>query len=305
MSEPQTSAGERARSLIHLGRFAEAADAARSGLAVDPDDPQLVLLLAIALCDGGDTAAAVSAAEHAVALRPDYALAHRTLGWAIYKTGRYAEAADRLAHAVSLDPHDAETHVMRAEARLKQASRVNKRLRDALIADAEFHAVEAVRLEPARAGGYLAHAKACITRDNAAGASVWADKALSVEPDNPVGHQVLGIVAQLRGDTRTAADHYVNAGKLDPRSDSSIKLLRNLRSALPISGVAVFVVAQVALRSGRAAGGIVALVVVTVALAAFVAYRFVWPRWAARRAMSEEARRALARDRELRGRRRR
>jgi tetratricopeptide (TPR) repeat protein len=294
-------AWERTRALIGLGRYDEAAAAARSGLTSTPDDPDLALLYASALCETRDPDA-LAAARHAVALQPDRAATHRVLGWAIYRTGRYAQAADVLAHAISLDPRGAETHVMRAEALLKMApgSRMQRRMRDALTDEAHAHAAEAVRLRPSTAGGYLVHAKACLAQGDPAGARGWAERALSVEPDHPVGHQVLGLAAQLRGDTAAAADHFVDAGKLDPRSNTPITLLRGLRTSLPVGVVTIFVAIRVAGAVGGALGGAaVAVAMVVTVVPAVLAYRTYGGRWRARRQMSDEARRALARDRRL------
>ena len=305
MTARPSDARERTRALIGLRRWADAATAARTGLAGDPADAELALLYASALCEAGDRAEALVAARRAVELQPDSPRAHTVLGWAAYKAGRYAEAAALLAHALALDPHDAESHVMRGEALIKQvpASRLQRRRRDALTAEAHAHAAEAVRLRPAAAVGYLVHAKACLAQGDPAGARSWAERGLSVEPDQPVGHQILGLAAQIRGDTTTAADHFVDAGKLDPRSDTPITLLRGLRTSLPVAGIAIFIVLRLARVLGLAAGGAVAVVVVVAVVAGFVGYRVYGSRWQARRKMSDQARSALARDRALRGRR--
>jgi tetratricopeptide (TPR) repeat protein len=292
---------ERTRALVRLRRYAEAAATARSGLAGEPDDPELAYLYASALSSAGNHAEALPAARRAVGLQPGSARAQQVLGWASYKAGHHADAAAVLAHAISLDPHDAESHVMRADALIKLVprSRLAWQRRDALTAEAHAHAAEAVRLRPAGAEGYLVHAKACLAQGDPAGARGWAERGLAIEPDHPVGHQILGLAAQIRGDTAVAADHFVDAGRLDPRSDTAIRLLRGLRTTLPVGGIAVFVALRAASLLGASADGAAALAVV--AILAFVGYRVYGARWHARRRMSDQARLALARDRELRG----
>jgi predicted Zn-dependent protease len=294
-------ARERARALVRMGRYPEGAAAAREALASAPDDAGLMVLLAAALCESGQADEALPVARQAVALRPDHAGGHRTLGWVTHKLGRPGEAADILAHALALDPHDPESHVMRAEVllRLAHGTRIPRR-RAGVVDEAERHAAEAVRLDPARAAGYLVHGKAAVARGHGPIAEGWARQALALEPDHPVGHQVLGLAAQIRGDTRTAADHYVEAGRLNPRSDASLKMLRGLRAAGPVSGLALFIILRIALATGRTGGGVVAAVVVGAGVVGLVLYRFVWPRWQAHRSMSDQARQALARDRRLR-----
>ncbi|HEY7069684.1 MAG TPA: hypothetical protein VH479_06215 [Acidimicrobiales bacterium] len=303
MTDPQGGAKDRARALIGMGRYDEAATAAREGLAGEPADPQLALLYAIALCETRDKDA-VAAARRAVELQPDRAKAHQVLGWATYRSGHFARAADLLAHAISLEPHDSESHVMRAEAliRMVSGSRAHRRMDHKLTAEAHAHAAEAVRLRPTSAGGYLAHAKACLAERDPAGATHWAEQALSVAPDNPIGHQVLGLAARQRGDVRSAADHFVEAGKLDPRSDAPIRMLRDLRTGLP-GIIALLVIFRLLglfdLALGPAIGGIVFVVGVL----AVLGYRVYGARWNARRKMSAHARQVLERDRSM-GRRR-
>jgi tetratricopeptide (TPR) repeat protein len=306
MSEAADSAWMRTRALIDARRYAEAAEAARTGLAADPSHGGLTLLRAIALCEARELDDALACADRAIALQPHNALAHRTRGWILHRLGRDAEALDQLGRALALDPHDAETHVMRAEALLARAPRspLARRRRDRLVAEAHWHAGEATRLEPNAPGGFLVHSKARITANDAMGAEQWARQALSIQPDHPLGHQLLGMSAQLRGDSRTAADHYVAAGKLDPRSRTSLDLLRNVRTAVPISGIVLYPVVRFALAAGGAAGGVVLSLVVT-AVVGLVVWWIFGPRWQARRAMSEEARAVLARDRQVRGRFRR
>jgi Flp pilus assembly protein TadD len=296
-------AAERVSALIGMGRPGEAAEVARAALAASPEDPTLTLLLAIALGEAGELTEALAAAEHAVALRPDSGLARRTLGWTIYKQGRYPAAAAELAESLTLDPGDAEAHVMLGEALLRQTqrARLRTRKRAGLLAQTEHHATEATRLAPASPGGYLLNGKVCVARTDAAGAEAWAHQALALAPDNPVGHQLLGLAAQISGDVRGAADHYVNAGRLNSHSDSSLRMLRGLRSGLPLSGLVTFLLVRTMLGFGDALGG-VAVALGVLAAVLVVTYRWVAPRRRARRQMSPEARRVLDRDRELRGR---
>jgi tetratricopeptide (TPR) repeat protein len=303
MSEVATTAWVRTRALIDARRYAEAAEAARTGLAADPSHAGLTLLRAIALCEARELDDALACADRAIALQPNHPLAHRTRGWILHRLGRDAEATDQLGRALTLDPHDAETHVMRAEALLARTPRspLARRRRDQLVTEAHSHAAEATRLEPNSPGGYLVHSKARISANDAVGAEQWARHALSIQPDHPLGHQLLGMAAQLKGDSRTAADHYVAAGKLDPRSGTSLALLRGVRVAAPISGIVLYVLARIVLAMGSTAGGAV-LALAVVVLVGLGVWWFLGPRWRARRAMSDEARAVLARDRQLRGR---
>jgi Flp pilus assembly protein TadD len=283
---------DRARALIHLGRYAEAVAVARAGLATAPDDPELALLLAIALCETDEIGSGVEVARRAVALQPGNPRAHRTLGWALHAAGRPAEAADTLARALSLDPEAAMAHVMRAEALLAQTwdQPWGTRSRSRTVLDADEHAGEAVRLRPDSADGYIVRAKVAAARRRADDVESWARQALAIDPAHPVAHQMLAVAAQLRGDVRTAADHLVEAGRLDPHSGEPVEMLRRLRPGPILTGLGGIAV-------GLAVVFVPGLVLLVLPVALF--YR---SRWRARQAMSDEARMLLARDRELRSR---
>ncbi len=294
---------QRVQALIKLGRFPEAATMARQGLTTNPDSASLNLLLSIALCETGEYDEAVAAARRAVVLRPEHYAAHRTLGWSTYKAGRNDEAKAILTHALSLNPDDVMTHVMLADVLLKTIPRrlPRRALRKShVVQEIDRHGAEAIRLDPDRADGYAIRAKASVLEEDAFHASAWAHEALRREPDNPIGHQVLGMSAQLLGDTKAAADHYVTAGKLNPRSSASTTLLKGLRKKGWIGVVLALVLIRVISRLVSDGGGAAQAIGISVVLAVLGFFWVVWPRWSARRAMSAEAQQVLARDRELR-----
>lgn len=294
---------QRVQALIKLGRFPEATTMARQGLTTTPDSASLYLLLSIALCETGEYDEAVAAARRAVVLRPEHYAAHRTLGWSTYKAGRTDEATTILNHALSLNPDDVMTHVMLADVLLKTLPRhlPRRALRKSnVVQEIDHHGAEAIRLDPDRADGYAIRAKASVLEDDAFHASTWAHEALKREPDNPIAHQVLGMSAQLLGDTKAAADHYVAAGKLNPRSSASTTLLKGLRKKGWIGVVLALVLIRVISRLVRDGNGAAQAIGISVVLAVLAFFWVVWPRWSARRAMSEEAQQVLARDRELR-----
>lgn len=297
------SAKARAHALIGLKRYADAADAARSGLVADPHDADLYILVALGSCESGRPDDAVEAGRRAVALAPSHAAAHRALGLALGKAKQHGAAAGALAEAINLDPWHAHSHVVRAETLLHMSGGVLRRAkhRRELFAEADRHAAEAVRLDPNDAGGYFVHAKVALARKDGGIADKWALRGLAREPDHHVGHQLRGLAAEMRNEPGSAADHFVAAGKLDPRSRTSTSLLRGVRASLPIGVLAAYIIVRVLVVSGRAIGGVVAVAAGVLAIA-FLAWYLLAPRWQARRVMSPAARQALDRDRRLRGR---
>ena len=99
---------------------------------------------------------------------------------------------------------------------------------------------------------------------------------------------------------KRAADHYVTAGKLNPRSSRSTALLKGLRKKAPIGIFVTFILIRVISVPLRGRSEVIQVIGVGVVIALLVLLFVAWPRWNARRAMSDEARQVLARDRELR-----
>jgi len=269
-------------------------------LAADPDNSELHRLLALALCDAGDPAGAIDAAERAVALRPAGPGSRMALGIAHYRAKHYDSAVEHLSRSIALNPNEPTTHVWLAEALLKQVSssfgaEIGRHSK--LIDQADHHGAEAIKLQPERAGGYLIRTKVQIYRKDAFRASHWVHQAVALEPNNPVAHQLLGAIAQANGDTRAAADHFVTAGKLNPRSDASMHMLKGLRGGIPIGAIALFFLIRFIITAGSAVGSAIGVIVV---LALVIGLLWYWPRLRARRVMSPEARRVLERDRQLR-----
>ena len=89
---------------VYVEQWPQAADAARRGLAVDPENPDLVSLLALALTMLGDAAPAKEAAARAVGLNPESAMAHLVYGRAQLAFGSPGEAARAFREVLRLAP---------------------------------------------------------------------------------------------------------------------------------------------------------------------------------------------------------
>ena len=105
----------RVEALRELGRSAEAAEAARRGLELDPEDISLLDALAIAELDGERLEPAAAALAAALEIEPNHPvlLAHRALVLANAK--RFAEAREALFHALRVDPESVEVLRVRAQ----------------------------------------------------------------------------------------------------------------------------------------------------------------------------------------------
>jgi tetratricopeptide (TPR) repeat protein len=183
VSEPVsgiTSAGALARAehLRALGRWDEAEQAARTGLAEHPEDPALLRSLSIVLLGaGGDRhAEGLAAADAAAALEPEREHPHRLRALHLSMMGRHTEAVAAGYRAVQIAPNDpfaatGYARVLQRAGRLPDAHQVARRVVELAPHDAASHFLladvssdmgdrrtaraaylETLRLDPAHAG---------------------------------------------------------------------------------------------------------------------------------------------------------
>lgn len=105
----------RAGALLDLDRWEDAAEAARSGLAIEPESVFLLDMLAIAELELEHGGAALEAIDAALELIPEYPtlLAHRALILARLK--RFDEAEHALGEAIALDPDSVDVLRVRSQ----------------------------------------------------------------------------------------------------------------------------------------------------------------------------------------------
>lgn len=115
LTEPE-GWGLRGEALYHLDRYREGADAARRGLALEPESPYLLDVLALNLMEEGDLAGAEEALLAALEAWPDdeTLLCHYALACA--KHGQREKAYKLLDRAAALDPESLD--VLRARAQV-------------------------------------------------------------------------------------------------------------------------------------------------------------------------------------------
>jgi len=96
----------RAKLFLDLEDLEAATEAARSGLAVDPESDECLLLLADAARTQGRPAESLALAERALSLAPMSSDAHREAGLALLDLGQAGRARDYLIEALRIDPND-------------------------------------------------------------------------------------------------------------------------------------------------------------------------------------------------------
>lgn len=301
----ESAARARANALLAARQYQQAVAEARAGLATNPEDPDLLVILSMALCELEDGTGACDAAQRAIALAPDWARAHAALGDAHLMVTRNGHAAFNAYNtAARLDPEQYTYFTGRAQATLfmlprRQVVEVQtKSRRTEMIQSAERDAEYAVRLAPNSALAHAVKARVYLAGGQAFLAKACSERALSIDPTYSFAMQTRGLALQQLGDVRGASEAFVAAGKQDPRSGSSIGHLRKLKVAAPVSLLVVFIASRLVLASaetGSTAGYVFAGFVVGAALLAYVIWRV--QRF---RQLTPEAQRALRVDRKLR-----
>ncbi len=275
---------------------------AREGLLATPDDPELLRALSYALSSQDRLHEALEVADHACARHPQSPDLHYQRGVVLRDMSRGGESIVAMERAIALAPHSAHLHMARAEAILDFARHLAPRseAKRHAIEQAEVSAREAQRLMPGQANPHLVLAKVRIDQRRWGDAESLVRRAMEIEPNSSLTHQLLGIVAQQRGNRKEAADHFVEAARLDPRSDHSLRLLRGLkRFSIPGGAIALFFVMRFALGGITVAfdewGPSIGFAIVAVlvgAIAAGLAFR--------RRRLGDTANNVLTADRSMR-----
>ncbi|CAM3603022.1 tetratricopeptide repeat protein [Nocardioides zeicaulis] len=121
----------RARTLLEIGRPAEAEAEARAAVGSDPANPAAHLVLSRAYSKQKRHAEAIGAAQAAVALAPELAEAHLALVGALLGDGPSDDAVRAALVAVRLAPHDWATHHALGWALFELGSPWEKEARDA------------------------------------------------------------------------------------------------------------------------------------------------------------------------------
>ncbi len=209
-----------AQVLARTGRQSEArghADAGRRslrrGASPDPRDPMQLEPagsvvrsgLARRLLREGRTEQALQELDRIVALHPELATPHYLRGVALVRLSRAAEAEREFRRALELDPLMAEAHLALGQLYLAQPQEA---------ARAYAHFTAAAALRPDEAPAHLGRAEAALGLQRLEEARAALEAALRLDPDLPLAHYRLGLLAAMRGDTRAARASLERAERL-------------------------------------------------------------------------------------------
>jgi protein O-GlcNAc transferase len=182
----------RAAALCGLSLWDEAAEAAQAGLDREPEDAELLDVLALAQIE----------------------------------SGRKKEALATIDAAIELEPYIAELHAHRALilARCSQRS-----FRLASYGKARAAVDEALRLDPDSETALRVRAQIAVM-SNDRRAEEYAEALLALEPDDGHTHLIRGAALAERGDVTGSLSHFEEAARLDPADPAAAWLGRRSRA---------------------------------------------------------------------------
>ena len=155
------------------GRWAEAVQAFRAGLALEPDNGAIRHTLGTALHQLGDVAGAIRQFETVLRTDPSHAQALFSLGVILASEGRFDESRRRFEAAVEHEPDYVQARLALAQLLQERGSP-----EDAL---AQYEAV--VEVDPRRLEAWIEGANVRIGLDRYADADAWLRAARQVHPD--------------------------------------------------------------------------------------------------------------------------
>jgi tetratricopeptide (TPR) repeat protein len=200
---------ERAGVLIDQGRLHDAADELRAGLAVEPEQPALLIELANCLVALDELDEAEAAVGTAIRVAPDDPAAHQVHYQVLEQRADYEGAERAILQAIALDPVEASYHSSYSWLLLEQERW------DAALAAADA----ALALDPYDEDAPIGRVFALVSLGRADEAMADARAKLANHPDDAGAHAVLGLTSMATGDHDAAFDSLREAQRLDPTKD--------------------------------------------------------------------------------------
>ncbi len=217
--------------LLLMGQFRRAKQLAGEAIAGDPDNPELLYFLSVALCEVDGLDEALPIAERAVALCPQEARFLTFLGYCYAASDKFDAGYVAFSAAERADPSDGASFSLHVDALLRDPRVLNSH-RIVFLAKARFLVDHLLRTDPAVPHTYLSQGKLFLAEHSWTQASDAARNALSIDPENPIAHQILGLALQELGQVTDAGDAFLRAGQASP-DGSSRNLLRQLGRTAP------------------------------------------------------------------------
>lgn len=200
----------RARALLAVGRWAQAAEVLATVLAREPDDAEALCLLATCHDQAGQPKLMLEAADRAIAADPAYEWALRLRAHALLALKRRGRAEAAARAAVALAPGQWRTHATLAEVLL--ARRGTRR-----ILAARRSADTVLRLAPHTADAHVLDSAVRLRMADYGGARSACRQALALDPENQAALHNLAVADLARERVGTAARKFTDALALAPQ----------------------------------------------------------------------------------------
>lgn len=207
---------ERAQHLLSIQSFANAEREIKEGLALDPDNVDLISLLVLALCELNRSREALPAAKRVLELAPDNSSAHRVLAKAYFECRQYVEAEHHIRESIQLDATSYTGFLLFAEILYAQ-----NKLEEALI-----YAHKGCELNPSNSTCHntVAHLLLMLHRLDEAERAI--ETGLQLDPQSAWAHLNMGLLALVKavvkGEPPEDSEHLLNALRIRP-NDASIQ----------------------------------------------------------------------------------
>ncbi len=183
-------------------------DDARRAFAVQygfaADSAPAYLLAARMLLRRENPAAAEDFAKKALALKPDLPLAHLMLGEVALARAQLPEAIAELNRERELNPLDGNVYDRLGDAYVRSGE--DEKAQEALS--------RAVLLEPNATGPYILLGKLMLNQQNYLLATLYLERAISMDPSNYMAHSLLGQAYRRTGRAAESAKEFQTAEKL-------------------------------------------------------------------------------------------
>lgn len=207
----------RARAMLDVGRYDEAASLLGQIVAADPGDSRAWCLLAVAHLGTGDYQGAVAGAGRAAALAPSDDWPQRLVSTAQARMGNVQAAVRAANEACRLAPDEWRAWLCLAQAPLAPAlDHAQAEVKANLLAAAEQAAANARRLAPEEPGVHHVSGRVSFAKEQWKAARAHQERALSLDPAHSGALNELGRISLKRRKAARAAGHFVQAARSAP-----------------------------------------------------------------------------------------
>jgi len=233
----------RARAMLDVSRYDQAASLLANIVAADPEDSRAWCLLARAHAGKGQYEDAAAAANRAVTLAPADDWPHRLASNAFLHLGNTMVALRAANEACRLAPHEWRAHICLAQAALATRGQFDT---------AERAAANARAMAPNEPDVHFVSGQVSLAHGDRKAARAHQERALALDPAHGGALNELGRIKLSRAHTASAARHFLQAARSAPQVSSysrniEVVVRRTVALVIYVASVASFVLTYLAM----------------------------------------------------------